>query len=339
MVEEIKCPKCGTTKYRDPQLKLMVNVCGHGLCENCVKLIYIKGSGPCTHAGCDKLLRRTDFRYQVFEDAYVEKEVDIRKKIFKDFNRKEEDFDTLREYNDYLEMVETIIYNLANGVDVEGTKKRIENYKKENAELIQKNRNKKSKDEILIEDLIEEEKELDTFRRKHNNLLQEREQLAKVKKHQQEKLIDDLMISEGDAKEILDTHAELSKRRIQAVQERMVKDEEEKRQILEQQISSIRTFGGTGKFSSGIAMTKSSVQGIKTNEPSEILDIYKFEGVEVESLNGPKCPTKTHLPESFLDHVRPSEEEELAGGFVPVYPCLRALQEAFCELYFNPETH
>ena len=64
------------------------------------------------------------------------------------------------------------------------------------------------------------------------------------------------------------------------------------------------------------------------SEPREILDIYKFDGVEAVSLNGPKCPTMTQLPESFLDHVRPSEEEELGYGFVPVYPCLRALQEA-----------
>lgn len=37
------CPKCKTTKYRNPSLKLMVNVCGHTLCESCVELLFIKG--------------------------------------------------------------------------------------------------------------------------------------------------------------------------------------------------------------------------------------------------------------------------------------------------------
>lgn len=37
------CPKCKTTKYRNPSLKLMVNVCGHTLCESCVDLLFVKG--------------------------------------------------------------------------------------------------------------------------------------------------------------------------------------------------------------------------------------------------------------------------------------------------------
>lgn len=37
------CPRCKTTKYRNPSLKLMVNVCGHTLCESCVELLFLKG--------------------------------------------------------------------------------------------------------------------------------------------------------------------------------------------------------------------------------------------------------------------------------------------------------
>ncbi len=74
-------------------------------------------------------LRRNNFRLQLFEDSVVEKEVDIRKKILKDFNKKEEDFATLNEYNDYLEEIETVIFNLTNGIDVEQTNKRIEKYR------------------------------------------------------------------------------------------------------------------------------------------------------------------------------------------------------------------
>lgn len=37
------CPRCKTTKYRNPSLKLMVNICGHALCESCVDLLFLKG--------------------------------------------------------------------------------------------------------------------------------------------------------------------------------------------------------------------------------------------------------------------------------------------------------
>lgn len=60
----------------------------------------------------------------------------------KDFNKKEEDFATLREYNDYLEEIETIIFNLVNNIDVVGTNKKIEQYKKDNKEIIMKNKAK-----------------------------------------------------------------------------------------------------------------------------------------------------------------------------------------------------
>ena len=100
------CPRCKTTKYRNPSLKLLVNICGHSLCESCVDLLFIKGSGACPE--CGTALRRNNFRLQLFEDPYIEKEIDIRKKILRDFNKKEEDFDNLNDYNDYLEKIETI---------------------------------------------------------------------------------------------------------------------------------------------------------------------------------------------------------------------------------------
>uniref|UniRef100_A0A2C9KT96 CDK-activating kinase assembly factor MAT1 n=1 Tax=Biomphalaria glabrata TaxID=6526 RepID=A0A2C9KT96_BIOGL len=144
-MEEQGCPRCKTTKYRNPSLKLLVNVCGHSLCESCVELLFVKGSGLCPECGTS--LRRSTFRLQIFEDASVEKEIDIRKRVLRDFNKKEEDFPSLQEYNDYLEMIETIVFNLTNHQDVEATKKMIDQYKKENKDQIKKNLSKLSKDE------------------------------------------------------------------------------------------------------------------------------------------------------------------------------------------------
>ena len=38
-----ECPVCKTTKYRNPSMKLLVNVCGHGLCSSCVETLFARG--------------------------------------------------------------------------------------------------------------------------------------------------------------------------------------------------------------------------------------------------------------------------------------------------------
>jgi len=70
--------------------------------------------------------------------------VDIRKRVQAVFNRREEEFESLRDYNDYLNDVEDITFNLVNNIDVEQTNKRFEAYQKahekeimENAQLAQ----------------------------------------------------------------------------------------------------------------------------------------------------------------------------------------------------------
>jgi CDK-activating kinase assembly factor MAT1 len=85
-------------------------------------------------------LRRSNYRVQLFEDAFVEKEVDIRRRVLKDFNKREEDFETLNDFNEYLEEVENIIFNLCNNIDIVATNQRIDQFKKENKEIIAKNK-------------------------------------------------------------------------------------------------------------------------------------------------------------------------------------------------------
>jgi len=57
---------------------------------------------------CKTLLRKDDYVTQTFEDLAVDKEVRIRKTLMKHYNKREEDFATLREYNDYLEEIEVM---------------------------------------------------------------------------------------------------------------------------------------------------------------------------------------------------------------------------------------
>ncbi|KQK81881.1 hypothetical protein AAES_76945 [Amazona aestiva] len=42
-MDDLGCPRCKTTKYRNPSLKLMVNVCGHTLSS------MVNGALECVH--------------------------------------------------------------------------------------------------------------------------------------------------------------------------------------------------------------------------------------------------------------------------------------------------
>lgn len=331
MDDDISCPKCKTTKYRNPSLKLMVNTCGHGLCENCVDLLFAKGSGACPQ--CEVPLRRANFRFQVFEDSFVEKEVDIRRKILRDYNKREEDFASLREYNDYLEEVEDIIYKLSNDINVDALKRQVEQYRKDNQEFIIKNRSKKSKDQEFIEDLIEEERELQVFR-KQNLVFDDQAELRKVRAKQKDALVDELMYSDQDASQILASHADQQKRVEQKEALRREQKERQEKEFQERQ----RNNRGT-VFSTGIQLGRGGSGGfLPVPKPSDaVAEIYQYRDVSID-LDGPPCPAPEELePDGYLLHVRNEAAAEKAGGFLSVYPCQRALQEAFCGLYFESQ--
>ncbi|PIA33243.1 hypothetical protein AQUCO_04200181v1 [Aquilegia coerulea] len=64
------------------------------------------------------------------------KEMAIRKRISNIFNKREDDFPSLRDYNDYLEEVEDMTFNLIEGIDVATIEAKIAKYQAENAEQI-----------------------------------------------------------------------------------------------------------------------------------------------------------------------------------------------------------
>lgn len=287
----------------------MVNVCGHALCDNCVELLFVKGSGACPQ--CSVPLRRGNFRLQIFEDSKVEKEVDIRRRILKDYNKKEEDFESLRAYNDYLEEVETIIFNLANEIDVEATRRKVEQYKRENKSQIQKGKLKASKDEEYLEELIELERQENELRR---DQLAEMERAAKREKlKQKESLIDDLMFSDLPANKILASHGD-----------------------------KLRQVAGPKPLPPKPVAAEFST-GIKFRHKEAFLPVPKIvEGplykytAPTQDLCGPAAPgLDTLTPLGYTAHVRATAEAEEAGGFLAGLACQRALQDAFCGLHFR----
>ncbi|EES15357.1 hypothetical protein BDA96_07G216200 [Sorghum bicolor] len=74
------------------------------------------------------------------------KEMTIRRRIASIFNKTQEHFPTLKDYNDYLEEVEDMTFNLIEGIDVEAIEAKIARYQQENAEQIYLSRAKRAED-------------------------------------------------------------------------------------------------------------------------------------------------------------------------------------------------
>ena len=72
-MEDVGCPRCKTTKYRKANIKLLVNFCGHALCDSCVELLFAKG---------------IEIHYITFQSGYLLQRlramVNIKLKLFSD---------------------------------------------------------------------------------------------------------------------------------------------------------------------------------------------------------------------------------------------------------------
>lgn len=313
MDEDQTCPRCKTSKFRNPSMKLMVNVCGHPLCETCVNLLFAKGSGTCVQ--CDTPLRRSGFRVQLYEDSHVEKDLDIRRRILREYNKQEHDFQTLREYNDYLEEVETIIYNLVNELDVLETNKKIEAYKRDNKETIARNRGCLREEQEELQEILHVERQQEQERREQETCRQRDERNSREQRKQA--LIDELSTSHGNARAIIAQHSR-SRPSLPAAPPAGAGPE------------------GPSRFSSGVRIGSTQVVTAKGAAPPAAPqgELYRYVAPEVVT-DGPEAPSSCQLQRlGYLKHIRAASDTDRAGGFTTELGCLRALQEALAGLLY-----
>src|SRR5271170_719026 len=208
-----RCPVCKSDKYLNPNLKFLVNPdCYHKLyssppnravltnsCETCIDRIFTLGPAPCPQ--CGRILRKAKFRKQTFEDTIVEREVDIRQRINKSFNKRREDFKSLRAYNDYLEEVEDIIFNLVNGTDVKQTEAKVSAYEAENKSSIAANEARLK----LESQAFTKQEQISRQQREQARLAAATADAEEAYERERQKtdLIRDLASSEGSAEKIL----------------------------------------------------------------------------------------------------------------------------------------
>ncbi|RAL16026.1 TFIIH/NER complex subunit TFB3 [Aspergillus homomorphus CBS 101889] len=160
------CPVCKSSRYLNPDMQFLINPeCYHKMCESCVDRIFSSGPANCPVAGCHKTLRKARFRKQTFEDINVEREVDIRRRVMQILNRREEEFDSKRAWDDFLEQREEIIANLVHGTDVAKTENDLQRYASENVRSIRANQALEVQEASSFKEQQTHEQELARLRR------------------------------------------------------------------------------------------------------------------------------------------------------------------------------
>lgn len=197
------------------------------------------------------------------------------------FSFQEEDFATPEEYDDYLEEIERIVYDLCNNIDIINTNKRIEQYKRENREIIMKNKSRMGRDEYELEMVLEQEKSAEDDRRMEIQMIEIEAKKKKLK--EKEALIDELMFSYEDASTIVKGYAE----QVEKI------DEESK---------VLPVVKAQTEFSTGV----------KFGQPSQFLPVPKMEAgptytyeEPVVFIDGPAAPDLAEVEaRAYTKHIR-----------------------------------
>ncbi|XP_048831416.1 CDK-activating kinase assembly factor MAT1 isoform X2 [Brienomyrus brachyistius] len=270
-------------------------------------MLFVRGSGNCVQ--CETPLRKSNFRVQLFEDPAVDKEVEIRKKVLKIYNKRDTDFSSLNEYNDYLEQVEDIVCSLTNNVDVENTKRIMEQYQRENRDVIQRNKVRLTREQEELEELLLLEQQ-GSEQRRLETLQEEQRQLLAKKKNKQA-LLDELESSHLPATLLLAQHKD------RAAQ-------------LETQIEMQRQIVKPTVFSTGIPVGQTiSLQPVAHLQEA----LYRYHALHIETY-GPQVPEFEQLGRlGYLNHVRATSSQDVAGGYSSGLACHRAVQDAFSALF------
>ncbi|KAK4995133.1 TFIIH/NER complex subunit [Elasticomyces elasticus] len=306
---------CKSQRYLNKSMRFLINPeCYHKMCSACVDRIFSFGPARCPVAGCTRTLRKNKFREQTFDDIRVEEEVDIRRRVAAVFNRREEEFETLLAYNDYLNDVEDITYNLINKVDVVATNAKLEAYRTANSQSIDANKSIASREAQDHAAQQVAEKDQARMRREAARREDEEERRALVEGRQD--VLNKLAHGGGDAEEIAkESHKVTLKKRL------------DRRAAAERQRQLQSTEATTNGESNGLSGVL--IKGLKTkkdDEPEAPFD--PFGGLTIELSY---TTVQDHYDWDWLN-VQRKDVQYTAGGYDFQEFHSRALCEAFSGL-------
>ncbi|KAI8973586.1 CDK-activating kinase assembly factor MAT1-domain-containing protein [Mycotypha africana] len=307
--EDAQCPVCKSDKYLTPNLKLLVSPCFHKMCESCIDRLYSAGPAPCPI--CQQVLRKNQFMSQIFEDLAVEKEVRIRKRVARVFNKRAEDFPSLRAYNDYLEMVEDITFNLMNEVDVAETEARIAAYEQENKDSIAANQAKSANEQRyrLYQDELEK-KEKETKREEYIKQLEDERKLKEMEKSE---IIAELATSNKSAQTVL------QKRQATALK----------------RSSALRQQQNSDSPSSRYSMPTWITTAMDTDTYMKEVEAKDFDPLSLQYEYVSEYTLRENYHDPYTEYLN-NNKQARAGGYAPKFAHQRALTSAFTGLLCLP---
>ncbi|KAG9289103.1 hypothetical protein G9A89_022412 [Geosiphon pyriformis] len=203
------CPVCKNTRYLTPNMTLLVSECYHKMCESCRDRLFATGGGKCPI--CGKTVKKIGFKIPTFDNLLVEKEIKQRKWIASHIYKRLEDFNSLREYNDYEEKIEEFVWNMTHGIEYDKTRDEVMKYAHQNQDALARNKELMREEERKLNlRRQEEEKEKQLSWENYQRQVAE-ERLLKVT--QKTDAIEALASSKGDAKALLAEQKAVNDRR------------------------------------------------------------------------------------------------------------------------------
>lgn len=123
-------------------------------CNTCVERELVrKREFPCPR--CGSTVKKMSLTQRTLDAVQAEKDTNWRRRVRAVHNKTEDDFGNLREYNDYLEMIENIIYTIVyEEKEAEDCKAAIKEHEQKNKQEINIRRSQRADTERAIQDKI-----------------------------------------------------------------------------------------------------------------------------------------------------------------------------------------
>ncbi|KAI9371019.1 CDK-activating kinase assembly factor MAT1-domain-containing protein [Aspergillus egyptiacus] len=307
-------------------MRFLINPeCYHKMCESCVDRIFSSGPANCPVAGCHKTLRKNRFRRQTFEDINVEREVDIRRRVMTVLNRREEEFDSKLDWDNFLEQREEIIFNLVNGVDVAKTEADLQQYASENMRSIRANQALEAKEVSSFQERQNQEQELARMRRQAAKEEYENER-KEVQAGREDMLTRLANGRPADAATIAREGQKVLLKKSSARRSEEERIRQKQAALRGSDAKKPGQEGTTAPEERGSGLIK-GLKKIKTPEPEKPYD--PFGGLVPNKRD--YYTLRDHYPSSYLDPIR-QDTRMLAGGYDLQEYYSRTLFEAFAGL-------
>lgn len=201
--DQFHCASCGISEgdtSNITQTLLQTNAivgCGHQFCNRCIDREFSrrhKFSCP----KCNNQVRRAMLSERTLDDIQCMVDTNWRRRVLKIYNKSEEDFEDLMEYNNYLEEIEDIIYNIVNEEPMaEECKIKLKIYEEKNKNYIVLRQSQRADKDRMITDRIAFEKR-EAERRKRHILQEEKEMIMAKRKYK----LEATQVSLGEREEV-----------------------------------------------------------------------------------------------------------------------------------------